>query len=72
MENVTQLIYNADTGRIECDGYGLHCGNGLSVLIVDNEGQPKWVDTRIECDNGRWYLVGWKDYEVAGLFAKMR
>ncbi len=68
---ISQLTYNENTDRIEFDGYGLHCGDGLTVLIVDEEtGKTKWVETCIEYSN-RWYLVGLSKYQVNGLFAKM-
>lgn len=64
-----QLIYNAETDRIEFDGCGLHCGDCLTVLVV-KEGQPTWIDTRIEYGD-EWYLVGLSGVQVSGLFAKM-
>ena len=69
---IAQLRYNDETDRIEHDGYGLHSGDCLAVLVVDGvDGQTKWVDTCIEFDNGEWYLVGLMGYQVNGLFAKM-
>ena len=68
MEKIMQLTYNADTDRIELDGYGLHCGDGLEVLVIKN-GQPEWVRTRIEYGD-EWYLIGLPGIQVNGLFAK--
>ena len=41
---------------------GLHCGEHMQVNFED-----KWIDTRIELDGKRWYLVGIKldDIEYA-------
>lgn len=70
---IGQLKYNEDTERIELDGNGLHAGDPLTVLIVNQAGKPEWMDTRIEFDHGSktWLLIGLWGYQVNGLFAKI-
>lgn len=71
MKTIAQLRYNPDTDRLDFDGYGLHCGQCLEVLLVDGvDGQVKWVETRLEYGDG-WYLVGLVGYQANGLFARM-
>ena len=68
-----QLVYDEEYKRFEIDNHGLHCGDCLSVLIVDGiDNKPKWIDTSIEINvNGEWYLTGLIGYQISGLFAKM-
>lgn len=57
---IAQLRYNHSTGRYHIDGDELHAGDGLSVLICNEDGVVKWIYTRIElsmCDDV-WYLMG--------------
>lgn len=69
---IGQLILNPETGRLEVDrnGDGLHSGQPLKVLVVDEVGAPRWIDTRLEYSKG-WYLVGLQVEQVAGLFAQI-
>lgn len=68
---VAQLRHNPETGRLDFDGDGLHCGQTLEVLIVDGfDGKSKWVETRLEFDTD-WYLVGLIGYQPNGLFARI-
>lgn len=70
MKDVFQLIYNEDTDRYELDGYDLHCGDCLSVLVWNGlTGKAEFVDTRMECNSKGWYLVGLVGYQIDGLFA---
>ena len=65
------LVYDEESGRYDIrfsmeryDG-GRHCGAGFDVLIGS-----RWVPTRIEMDD-RWYLVGVKTDQLAGLRVRM-
>lgn len=71
-KTIAQLRYDPESERITFDGYGLHCGDGLEVLVCNglNGNKPEWVETRIEY-NKDWYLVGLAGYQVSGLFARM-
>lgn len=69
---IAQLRYNEETDRLEHDGYGLHCGDEIEVLIVDGiDGEAKWIRSRIEYGEGEWYVVGLIGYQANGLFAKI-
>lgn len=70
---VFQLLYNEETERYEMDGYGLHCGDCLSVLIWNSlSGKAEWVDTSIESGRNGWYFVDLVGYQIGGLFARYR
>jgi hypothetical protein len=70
---IGQLKLNEDTGRIELDGNGLHAGDPLRVLIINQAGVPEWASTRIEYDHSSktWLLIGLFGYQVNGLFAEI-
>lgn len=65
------LVYGEESGRYDIrfslEHYygGLHCGECFDVLIGN-----RWVHTRIEMDE-RWYLVGVKTDQLAGLRVRM-
>lgn len=57
--------YKDNAGRLQDYG-GLHCGEGLEVLLND-----VWVPTRMEMNMNRdWYLVGLPGLELDGLVVR--
>lgn len=69
---IAQLRYNEGTERLEHDGYGLHCGDEIEVLVIDGiDGEAKWIRSRIEYGEGEWYVVGLIGYQANGLFARL-
>lgn len=60
-------------GRYCINNYELSCGYGVEVLIYDDyDEQRKWVASRIEAMDGRYYLVGYPKLELEGLKARIR
>ena len=65
------LVYDEESGRYDIrfsleHYYGdLHCGECFDVLIGS-----RWVPARIEMGD-RWYLVGIKTDQLAGLRVRM-
>lgn len=61
------LVYDPHSGRMDIrfglDSYygGLHCGQGLDVLI-----NGRWIETSIEKAQD-WYLVGIQTRDLVGL-----
>lgn len=56
---ICQLTRNADTGRMEADGYVLHAQDPVCVMIPDEQISLRlWQDPRIHYDTKqhRWYL----------------
>lgn len=70
---IGQLKYNKETRRLELDGDELHSGEPLTVLVINQDDKPEWVDTRLEYshEHADWYLVGLPEYQASGLFAKI-
>ena len=69
---IDQLRYDPECDRFIFDGYELHCGQPMSVLVVTAMGKYHWRDTRLEySDEGQWYGVGLGSYQLAGMFAKI-
>lgn len=63
----SKLKYDKGIDRFVVDGYGLHCGDTIEVLL-----NGTWVPTRIEYDyNFSWYLVGLRGLELEGLTARI-
>lgn len=48
----------------------LTCGTGLRVLVPDENGGAKLVETRLEITDA-WYFVGLPDIDVVGCFAEL-
>ena len=69
---IKQLTLNEETERIELNGDELHCGDPLTVMIINAAGKPEWIKTWIEFSHNRrcWYLSDFPNIQVNGLFAK--
>lgn len=48
----------------------LSCGDCLRVLVPDENGGAKLVETRLEITDA-WYFVGLPDIDVVGCFAEL-
>lgn len=68
-----KLEYDKEIDRFKIDGYGLHCGERIEILLNES-----WIETRVEVDwskgdyKDRWYLVGLKGLEFEGIKARMK
>lgn len=63
----SKLKYDKDIDRFVVNGYGLHCGDTMEVLL-----NGTWVSTRIEYDyKSSWYLVGLRGLELEGLTVRI-
>lgn len=59
MEKQLQIEYDADRDRLTLDGWDLHCGQLLDVLVPDRIGGGTWRTGRLEYSEDRgWYLIG--------------
>lgn len=68
---IGQIFIN-DNGRFQVDRRELTSGDALTVLIVDGDGKPKWIDTTVEHNEGGYYLTGLRCYSFTGLFAAVK
>ena len=69
MKTVAQLRHDPTSGRLEFNGDGLHCGECLEVLVIQ-DGEPVWIQTRLEYGSD-WFLIGLQGIQPNGLFARM-
>lgn len=69
-----------ETGRLTFDGdydryfindeIGIHCGSAIEILVVGENGEPKWEATYIEKGASGWYAVGFSNISLDGLWAR--
>lgn len=69
MAKIQQIRYNEETDRIEANGRGIHCGDCLEVLLIDQNGSPLWKAVSFEY-NDKWYIPGQPGISPIGLFAR--
>ncbi len=71
IHNSGQLFIN-ENGRLQLDNTELTSGDALDVLILDGlDKKVKWISTRVEAQDGEYYLVGLIGYSPVGLFARV-
>ena len=69
-KEISQIHYNEETDLYELDNKDLHCGDCLTVLVVNGlTNKAEWIETSLENNGEDWYLVGLIGYEIGGLFA---
>lgn len=68
---ICQLKHDPETNNIYSGEDALCCGYPVEVLIVQLDGTPVWKQSRLEIDENGWYLVGLRDYQINGLFARL-
>lgn len=54
---VLQIGYEPERDRLTFDGWDIHCGHCLDVLVPDRLGGATWRTVRFEYGDG-WYLCG--------------
>lgn len=70
MAKVLQLEYDAAQNRLTLDGWELHCGQPLEVLLPDRLGGGTWRQVRVELGRDGWYIPGHPDVSPVGLWAR--
>lgn len=69
MGTVGRMFFDKEYDRYFVDDeIGLHCGDVIKILVVDDDGKPKWEQTRIEKGKD-WYAVGFNNLNLNGLWA---
>lgn len=69
MGAIGRLFFSKEHDRYFVDDeIGLHCGDVIQILVVDDDGNPKWEQTRIEKSKD-WYAVGFNNLNLNGLWA---
>ena len=54
------------------EGRTFSCGSPLEALIYDEDGNPRWVSSRIEHNGMDYYLYGYSDVPLNGLTIRER
>lgn len=67
---VLQIGYEPERDRLTWDGWDIHCGQGLDVLLPDQLGSGMWQAVSFECNDKGWYMPGHSDVSPVGLWAR--
>lgn len=69
MGTTGRLFFDKEYDRYFIDDeIGIHCGDVIQLLIIE-DGEPKWEQTRIE-KGKNWYAVGFPKLNLTGLWAR--
>lgn len=67
-----QIQFDADN-KMHVGNLTMDAGAILEVLIVDpTDNKPKWIETRVEEHDGKYFLAGLNNYQHTGLFARLK
>lgn len=55
---VLQIGYEPERDRLTWDGWDIHCGQGLDVLLPDRLGGGTWQAVSFEYNDKGWYMPG--------------
>ena len=65
-----QIGYEPERDRLTWDGWDIHCGQGLEVLLPDRLGGGTWRPVSFEYNAGGWYMPGQPGLSPVGLWAE--
>lgn len=66
---VLQIGYEPERDRLTWDGWDIHCGQGLDVLLPDRLGGGTWRAVSFEYNDEGWYMPGHPGVSPVGLWA---
>ena len=67
---VLQIDYDPERDRLTWDGWELHCGQSLEVLLPDRLGGGTWRRVSFEYNDAGWYMPGQSGVSPVGLWAR--
>ena len=67
---VLQIGYEPERDRLTWDGWDIHCGQGLDVLLPDQLGGGTWRSVSFEYNSEGWYMPGHPGVSPVGLWAR--
>ena len=70
MRKVLQIAYEPERDRLTWDGWDIHCGHSLEVLMPDRLGGGTWREVRFEYNDQGWYIPEQPDILPVGLWAR--
>ena len=65
---VLQIGYEPERDRLTWDGWDIHCGQSLNVLIPDKHGKGTWQLVSFEYNENGWYIPRWPGVSPVGLW----
>ena len=69
---VLQIGYEPERDRLTWDGWDIHCGHGMDVLLPDRLEGYSPPCASIEYNDEGWYMPGHPDVSPVGLWARER
>ena len=70
VKKVLQIGYEPERDRLTWDGWDIHCGQGLDVLLPDRLGGGTWRPVSFEYNSEGWYMPGCPGVSPVGLWAR--
>ena len=67
---VLQIGYDPEHDRLTWDGWEIHCGQSLEVLLPDRLGGGTWRHVSFECNDAVWYMPDQREVSPVGLWAR--
>lgn len=61
------VLHKNDRGRYEIKDYEWTCGKGIEALIDDT-----WICSRVEHNGKDYYIVGYQEIPMEGLYVRLR
>ena len=68
MKKALQIDYELERDRLTWDGWDIHCGQELEVLL----GGGTWRRVSFACNFDGWYMPGYPGVSPGGLWARER
>ena len=69
---VLQIGYEPERDRLTWDGWDIHCGHGMDVLLPYRLDGGTWRTVSFEYNDEGWYMPGYHDVSPVGLWARER
>lgn len=71
LPKVLQIDYNPGQDRLTWDGWDIHCGHSLEVLMPDELAGGTWREVSFEHnDDQGWYIPRYPTVSPIGLWAR--
>lgn len=70
LPKVLQIDYEPERDRLTWDGWDIHCGQSLEVLMPDSLGGGTWREISLEYNDQGWYIPAYPDVSPVGLWAR--
>ena len=72
VSKVLQIGYEPERDRLTWDGWDIHCGHGMDVLLPDRLDGATWRTVSFVYNDEGWYMPGHPGVSPVGLWARER